>query len=118
MAYFWDQFNMSQTQPNPALLTPLSADTCKTCSAFVAASTQLQEQHQHYVEAPFDVKSVLTESLLDNVANVTTDVDQRPSKIVNAQGATIATATAKRQQLTATLKWDNGWKVHEVQVVT
>ncbi len=119
MLFYWDQFNSAQTTPNPDLLTSLSLASCKSCNAFITASNQLQDQHQRYSEAPFSVTNVLIESLTDNTATAITDVDQMPIKIVNADGATVATAAQKKQQLSATLQWaSNSWKVQEIQVLT
>jgi hypothetical protein len=115
VSFFWQQFNRSQTEPNPDVLAPLFQDSCAPCAAYVEAADALQSNHQRYGDPPFVVKSVKADTLKGNTATVLSTIDQQPAGVVDQDGGTVATAAPRQAQFLVTLTWTNGWKVSDIQ---
>ena len=119
VGFFWQQFNRSQTEPNPGALTPLFQDSCKPCAAYVDAAQNLQSNKQRYGGPPFVVKGIKSDSLTGNTATVLSDINQQGASVVDGSGKTAGSAPQKEFQFRVTLAWvNNGWKVGDIQVVT
>jgi hypothetical protein len=119
VAFFWQQFNRSQMEANPALLPGLFQDSCAPCAAYVDGATALQKGRQHYASPPFVVKSVKTDTLKGSTATVLSPVTQQAAAVADSSNKTLAVATEQDQEFLVTLMWNNnGWKVSDIQVVT
>ena len=119
VGFFWQQFNRSQTEPNPSVLTPLIQDSCKPCSGYVDAAQALQGGRQRYADPPFVVKGIKSNTLTGNTATVLTDISQQGASVVDQSSKTLGSATQREFQFLVTLTWvNNGWKVSDIQTAS
>ncbi len=116
--FFWSQFNRSNTEPNPTLLPPLSTDTCAPCVAYTAGAQALQDRSQRYDDPPFRITKVTTDTVKGDTATVITEADQQAVPVVDAQGNTAATATARDLRFLVTVTWNGtGWRVGNIEII-
>lgn len=116
--FFWSQFNRSNTEPNPTLLPPLSDPSCAPCAAYVAGAQALQDRSQRYDDPPFRITKLTTDTLKGDIATVITEADQQAVPVIDAQGNTAATATARDLRFLVTVAWNgSGWLVGNIEII-
>ena len=116
--FFFQQFNRSQTEANPALLRPLYLDACKPCAAYTDGAQALKDSSQHYADPPFAVGTITADTLKDDSATVITEVNQQAAPVVDANGTIVATATQRDSKFLVSLTFDQGWKISNIEIIT
>lgn len=115
--FFFQQFNRSQTEANPALLRPLYLDACKPCAAYTDGAQALKDNTQRYADPPFAVGKITADTLKGESATVLAEVAQQAARVVDANDATVATATPRDSKFLVSLTFDQGWKVSNIEIV-
>jgi hypothetical protein len=115
--FFLQQFNRSQTEANPALLRPLYVDACKPCVAYTDGAQALKDHSQRYADPPFAVGTITADTLKGDASTVLAEVNQQAARVVDANGATVATATPRESTFLVTLTFDQGWRVSNIEIV-
>jgi hypothetical protein len=113
--YYFEQLNVALATPKAGLVSALSVPTCKTCTAYEGMAVDLASKGQHYRGGGFAVKTVGSIGEFE----VLVIGEQSSGSVIDIKGNVVKSRTqAQRNKLVLTVPWSNeGWRIHEIQVM-
>lgn len=115
--YFGESINRAFADLNGDLINRLSLTTCKTCSGAVTAIGDYKSRGEKYVGEYANFTSATYSGVSDGVTRVIVVSTTNGAKVVDNSGATVKTIKPSTGNLSVQLRYDNGWRVAEIQGV-
>lgn len=115
--YFFDQFNVAWTKPEPGLIKSLSDPECQFCAKGEAAALDLATHDEKYAGQPVTIeKAEVFGGAPENQQFVQVRHVQNAVDIVDAKGAVVASDPKQKSTFFVTLRWSGGsWRLLEME---
>ncbi|MBD3783246.1 MAG: hypothetical protein IE926_09885 [Micrococcales bacterium] len=115
--FFFDQFNVAWTQPQPGLIKALSDPACQFCAKAESTAQYLNAHAQRYQSVP---STLLTVDVFGGAptGQQFTEIHlvQNAAKIVDSAGKVVDTDPRLDKRYYVTLKWaGDGWRLLELE---